>query len=173
VRVDLEDGPALVDVGVGAWSLTSALRLVFETEQSTSHEPRRLMPLGDWEGLVRRAPDARLLHQIRLGDVWQDVCELTLEEMPPIDRVVANWYTSTHPHSHFRDRLMVARAAPTGRVTLVDAELTHRARDGSSRVRQLRSSEELLQVLAEEFGVELPAGTRFDTPGLSALPLRA
>ena len=113
VRVELEGESWLTDVGVGALSLTSAIRLDTADEQATPHEPRRIVREG-----------GRLFHQVRLGDDWHDVCEFTLEEMPPIDRELGNWYTSAHPQSHFKNRLIVARAAPDGqRVTLLNDEL--------------------------------------------------
>ena len=169
VRVELDDGPWLCDVGVGAWSLTSAIRLRLDEPQPTPHEPRRLIAEGAWDGLTRRSPDARLFHQVKLGDEWADVCEFTLEEMPEIDRVVGNWYTSAHPRSHFRDRLIVARATPPGRLTLVDRALTRRAHDGSTTVETAASYAELLAMLQREFGLTFPAGTRFASPGLADL----
>ena len=170
VRVELADGPWLCDVGVGGSSLTGALRLALDVEQATPHEPRRLIAEGTWDGLTRRSPDARLFHQVRHGDTWADVCEFTLEEMPEIDRVVGNWYTSAHPRSHFKDRLIAARATPTGRLTLVDRELTHRGHDGVATVTPIASHDELLAVLAREFALRFPAGTRFASPGLADLP---
>jgi len=154
LRVELDGEPWLVDVGVGSMSLTSAIRLDTDAEQPTAHEPRRIVREG-----------GRLFHQVRLGDAWADVYELTLEEMPEIDRVVANWYTSTHPGSHFRSRLVAARAARGGeRVTLQNRELTFRRRDGSAERRGIADPDELLAVLAEHFGLALPAGTRFACP---------
>ena len=169
VRVELDDGPWLCDVGVGAWSLTSAIRLVVDEPQATHHEPRRLIAKGTWDGFTRRSPDARLFHQVRLGDAWADVCEFTLEEMPEIDRVVGNWYTSAHPRSHFRDRLIAARATPTGRLTLVDRTLTRRGKDGQGVDEVIGSADELLAVLDREFGLRFAPGTRFATPGLADL----
>jgi len=151
LRVELDE-PWLADVGVGSMSLTSALRLGATDEQATKHEPRRLLREN---GLV--------YHQVRFGDAWHDVCELTLEEMPEIDRIVANWYTSAHPGSHFKNRLLVARAAPNGtRVTLADRELTERAADGATTRRTVATHDELLAVLFERFGIRLPAGARID-----------
>lgn len=87
--------------------------------------------------------------------------------MPPIDRELANWFTSTHPQSHFKSRLLVARAGPDGqRVTLLNRELTRRARDGTSSVHQVANPAELLEVLAESFGLRFPRGTEFTCPGL-------
>lgn len=141
----------LTDVGVGGASLTSAIRFHAAGEQPTAHEPRRLVREGElW------------FHQVRYGDQWHDVYEFTSEEMPPIDRTVANWYTSTHPRSHFRDRLMVARALPDGRrLALLNRDFTVRERDGRADTRHVASAEELLTVLAESFGLHFPPGTRF------------
>ncbi len=148
VRVELDES-WLADVGVGAMSPTAALRLAEHGEQPTPHEPRRLLREND-----------RIYHQARLGDTWHDVAELTLEEMPLIDRIVANWYTSTHPQSHFKSRLVVARATPTGRIGLLNDELSIRGADGIAAKQRIESPGHLLEVLDEHFGIALPADTR-------------
>lgn len=155
VRVELAES-WLADVGVGAMSPTRALRLAEHGPQPTPHETRRLLREND-----------RIYHQVLFGDDWHDVCELTLEEMPVIDRIVGNWYTSAHPDSHFKHRLLVARALPDGaRVTLLNRELTVRQRDGRAERRLLGSPAELLPVLDEKFGLRLPAGTQVACTGL-------
>jgi N-hydroxyarylamine O-acetyltransferase len=155
LRVELADESWLTDVGVGALSLTRAIRFGLEAEQPTLHEPRRL---------VRE--DGRWFHQARLGDAWCDVYEFTGEEMPPVDRELGNWFTSTHPQSHFLNRLIAARAAPDGRrITLQNAELKVRERDGRAAVQTIGSPEELLVVLAERFDLHFPSETRFGSPG--------
>jgi N-hydroxyarylamine O-acetyltransferase len=155
VRVELEES-WLADVGVGAMSSTGVLRLEETGPQITPHETRRLLREN---GLV--------YHQVQLGDAWHDVCEFTLEEMPAIDREVANWFTSAHPASHFKNRLLVARALPNGgRLGLLNRELTVRKRDGSAEHHTVTSPDELLTVLDERFGLKLPAGTRFTCEAL-------
>jgi N-hydroxyarylamine O-acetyltransferase len=155
IRVEL-DTSWIVDAGVGAMSLTSALRLDTEDAQATPHEPRRL---------IREA--GRMFHQVQLAGAWHDVCEFTLEEMPPIDREVASWYTSAHPGSHFKSRLVVARALPDGgRVGLLNRELSLRDRAGHAERRVIDSPDELLAVLADHFGLAFPAGTRFPCDAL-------
>lgn len=157
-------GSWLVDCGIGSTSLTSAIRLALDVEQPTAHEPRRLVAEGNWDGLARRSPDGKLYHQVKLGAEWFDVCETTLEEMHPIDRELGNWYTSAHPTSHFRGRLMVTRSTDDGRLSLLNRELTRRGRDGVGHVHQIGSPDELLEILEREFGLALPAGTRFALP---------
>lgn len=161
VRVELDEGSYLVDVGVGGLSLTGALRLELDTVQATPHEPRRIV-----------YEQGRYFHQAALmgpaGDTptWVDVCEFTLEEMPAIDREIGNWYTSAHPRSHFRSRLLAARALPDGgRVTLLNRELSVRRRDGLVR-QEIRDPDGLLLALSQHFGLTFPVGTRFDCPGL-------
>jgi N-hydroxyarylamine O-acetyltransferase len=156
VRVELPSGPHLADVGVGALSLTSALSLEERGEQRTPHEPRRIT-----------FEDGRYFHQVRFGQEWTDVCEFTWEEMPSIDRELANWFVSTHPQSHFKSRLVVARALPNGaRVSLLNRELTLRPRGEPAQTRLLTSPSQLLDVLAEHFALHFPAGTEFDCPAL-------
>jgi N-hydroxyarylamine O-acetyltransferase len=166
LRVELGGESWLADAGVGALSLTAAVKLEADTSQPTPHEPRRIVREGAWTGFTQRAPDARLIHQAYFADTWNDVCEFTLEPMPEIDRVLANWYTSAHPASHFKHRLIAARATPEGRVSLVNRELRVRGRDGRAELRQLASPDELLAVLAEHFDLRLPPGTRLECPSL-------
>lgn len=155
LRVELDGETWLTDVGVGGLSLTSAIRLNADGEQATPHESRRIVREG-----------ARLFHQVRFGDDWEDVCEFTLEEMPAIDRELGNWYTSAHPQSHFKNRLIVARAAPEGaRLTLLNDELKIRRRDGRAESHTIKTPDELLELLERHFGLSFPAGTRFGPPG--------
>jgi len=155
VRVEL-DTSWIVDAGVGAMSLTAALRLDTEEAQPTPHEPRRLI-----------REDGRMFHQVQLAGAWHDVCEFTLEEMPPIDREVANWYTSAHPGSHFKSRLVVARALPEGgRAGILNRDFSLRDRSGEAVHRTLTSPDELLDVLDGYFDLRFPPGTQFSCPAL-------
>lgn len=155
LRVEIDGVPWLADVGVGSGSLTAAIRFDREDEQPTPHEPRRITREG---GLC--------FHQIKLGEVWSDVYEFTGEVMHPIDREVANWWTSTNPGSKFRQNLMAARSGPDGtRFALRNGEFTHRRGAAILERRDLATPEELLAVLAQHFGLHFPAGTRFGPPG--------
>jgi N-hydroxyarylamine O-acetyltransferase len=155
LRVDVEGEPWITDVGVGGVSLTSAIRLDTEAEQTTPHDCRRIV-----------RDSGRLFHQVRFGDDWQDVCEFTLEEMPPVDRELGNWFTSAHPRSHFKNRLIVARAASDGsRLTLLNDELKIRRRGAAAEKRLVATADELLDVLGRHFGLSFPPGTRFGPAG--------
>jgi N-hydroxyarylamine O-acetyltransferase len=159
LRVEVDGEPWLTDVGIGAQSLTSAIRFEPDVEQETPHEPRRIVRAGD-----------RWFHQARLGADWVDIYEFTGETMPFIDRQVGNWYTSTHPDSGFKRRFMVARAGDAGRrITLTDTELKIREPDGHADTRPVTSPDDLLATLAEHFDLHFAPGTRFPL----AVPARA
>ncbi|WP_214405716.1 arylamine N-acetyltransferase family protein [Pseudonocardia lacus] len=156
LRVDLDGETWLTDVGIGGVSLTCAIGWEpdgadEQRAQQTPHEPRRVVREG-----------GKWFHQVRFGQQWADVYEFTGEEMPLVDREVGNWYTSAHPQSHFRHRLMVARAGDQGRrLTLTDTELKVRDRDGHAESTPIGSPDELLTALDEHFGLRFAPGTRF------------
>lgn len=156
LRVELDGTSWLADVGVGGFSMTSAIRLDEAGEQTTPHESRRIVLNG-----------AVGLHQVRFGADWHDLYEFTLEEMPAVDRELANWYTSAHPQSDFRNRLVVALALPGGRrKTLLNREFNERRRDGMSDGRLIETPEELRLVLADDFGLHLEPGATLTCAGL-------
>lgn len=156
VCVEMEDGPWLTDVGVGGCSLTAALRWKDGLEQETPHDKRRLVREGNlW------------FHQVCFDGDWFDVCEFTGEEMPEIDRQVANWWTSTHPLSKFRNNLLVSKAGLDGsRISLFNKELTLRRPQRPAEKRQIASHADLTETLELVFGLKVPEGTRFDILGL-------
>lgn len=159
LRVDVAGEPWLADVGIGGLSLASAIRLDSTGEQLTPHEQRRLL-----------REDGRFFHQAKLEDGWADVYEFTLEVMHPIDCELANWWTSTSPTSKFRQSLTVALAGSAGtRRTIRNRDFTIRRGPEIIERRELVSPAELVEVLAQHFGLIFPAGTCFGEPG-SAWP---
>jgi N-hydroxyarylamine O-acetyltransferase len=156
LEVQVDGAPWMVDVGVGGFSLTSALRMDTEAPQTTPHETRRLVRDG---GLWK--------HQVLLGETWMDLAEYTGEEMPAIDREVGNWYTSAHPQSRFRTTLMVGLARPDGgRLTLLNRELTERTRDGVVHT-TVADHDALVALLADRFGIAVPEGAQIACEGLA------
>lgn len=147
LRVEINGESYLTDVGMGSSSLTSALKLTLDVEQQTPHDIRRLVKEG-----------SRYYHQVSYGEGWIDTCEFTLEEMPLIDREVANWYTSTHPQSHFKSMVLAARALGGGeRISLQNFEFTRRSQKAGTEKRQLVGEQEFSDVLVNQFGLGLSA----------------
>lgn len=146
LSVALEGQTWLTDVGTGAASLTGALRLEHGREQRTPHGLRRLVH-----------EEGRWFHQMRRAEAWVDIYEFTLDPMPLVDRVVANWYTSTHPDSHFRTHLIAARALPDGgQVILSDDRLKFRRPGEDDEERGLCTPAAIVAALRREFGIDLP-----------------
>lgn len=154
LRVHLGDGDWLVDCGLGAAALTGAIPLEFDREHPTPHEPRRLAE-----------ENGRRFHQMKMDGAWADICEFTLDEMPPIDREIANWWTSTNPASKFKQDLMVALAQTDGtRKAIRTGVFTHRRGAEILHQRTIESAADLLALLAEHFGLPFPPDTRFGPP---------
>lgn len=151
LEVRLNGEAWLTDVGVGSTSLTRALRWTADTEQPTPHETRRLVQAA-----------GRWFHQVLRGKKWVDIYEFTGATMPPIERTIASWYTSTHPDSTFRNSLSVALAGPEGRrTTLLNHALTLRQADGSTEKKTIADLDQLLKTLQNQFGIVLPPDTGF------------
>ena len=149
----------LTDVGVGSLTPTEPIRMDTEAPQATSHEAHRI---------VRE--DGRFFHQALKGDGWGDICEFTGEEMPLIDRELANWWTSTSPTSKFRLNLSAAIVGDDGtRRGIQNNKFTRRRGAEVLETFAIGSARELLAVLRREFGLEFDDDVRFGPPG-SAWP---
>jgi len=103
--------------------------------------------------------DVKVLQTLH-ADGWFDLYAFTLEPQYPIDYVVANHYTSTHPESVFVKTLVAQRMTIESRWVLRNRELTEMSPAGNA-TRSLSNDEALLAELARVFGLHFPAGTRF------------
>jgi len=146
LRVDLDGHAYLADVGFGADG--PLLPVELDGEISEQHGDRfRVVD----EGALRAL-------QVLRADGWQDLYAFTLEPALPIDFEVANHYTSTHPRSPFRMTLTAQLSLPGERRTLRGRTLT--VRRGHAETRRQVADGELLPLLRDGFGIELPAATR-------------
>lgn len=159
LRIDLDGRMLLADVGFGSRSLLSPLPLdQFDRELGGSLEPRRLVQRG-----------RVLIHQCLHDDAWADLYHFTLDEIPPVDFEVGNWFTSAHPQSRFKQNLSLARSGADCRYAILNREFITRYADGRADKHAIESPDELLALLAQYFGLHFPPGTRFGPPG-SAWP---
>ncbi len=160
-KVMLDGVPWLVDVGVGGMTPTRPLRMDIDEPQETLHDTRRIIQGEDSNGL------ARWFHQVLIGDDWQDVCEFSGEWMPEMDRGIGNWWTSTNPESKFRQNIMGAMAIADGsRHSLSTNQYVRRSAGVVLEKIDIATSEQMIRVLADRFGIELPADTVFGIEGL-------
>jgi N-hydroxyarylamine O-acetyltransferase len=143
----------VVDGGYGGVGLTAPLKLDCPDPQPSLFEAQRVLT-SVHERLV----------QALIGGEWRDLYTFTDEPVPSVDFEVANWYTSTHPASRFRQNLIVSSATRDARFVLYNRELTTYGR-GARETRAVDDPDELLDVLSSRFGLSFPAGTRFGAPG--------
>jgi N-hydroxyarylamine O-acetyltransferase len=147
----------IVDVGFGGLTLTAPLRLQTDVEQTTPHEPFRLLEAGD-----------EFIVQAKIAGEWRGLYRFGLQKQLLPDYEMCNWYLSNHPQSRFVVNLMAARPDADRRHALRNNELAVHYLDGRTERRVLRSVEELRQALEGVFRVRLP-----DAPELDAALARA
>lgn len=146
VRIDLPEGPLLVDVGFGNLTPTGPLAMQPIIEQETPHELMRFLQVG-----------SELVLQARLGDTWENLWRLCSQAVLDVDYDIANWFTATHPNSLFVSNMIVARPGPDGtRHTFLNGRLNLRRPDGTTERQELADDASIADVLAGVFGLALP-----------------
>jgi N-hydroxyarylamine O-acetyltransferase len=139
LRVMIDGVPWLADVGFGSCVSTAPLRLDSKDPQVTPHESFRLSPTGrEWQ------------LEADLGGRWAPVYRLLPSPQLDVDYELANWYTATHPQSHFRQRLIVTRTTSEARHSFLGGRLTVRSAGGAVEQRFL-DADEIERELAERF----------------------
>ncbi|MBS0444701.1 MAG: arylamine N-acetyltransferase [Proteobacteria bacterium] len=158
LRVELDEGPRLADVGFGRLTPTASIALVADVVQPTPLEPFRLVATGsDWR------------MQAALKGAWRTLYRFDLEPQHLMDLVLANHYAGTHPRSVFVNDLIAARPMADRRLTLQNRRFAIEYRDGVREARELRDVAEVRRVLAEQFGVAVPEDPWLDER-LAGLP---
>jgi N-hydroxyarylamine O-acetyltransferase len=145
--IDLAGRPYIADVGFGGLTLTAPLRLVLDIEQSTPHEPFRLIRSGD--GFVMQA---------KIASTWRSLYQFDLQPQFLPDYEVTNWYLSNHPSSHFVTGLIAARADRDRRYALRGNELAIHRTNGDNERHVLTSVDALREALEDTFRLILPDG---------------
>ena len=150
--VDVSGEPLLADVGFGGDGPLHPVPL----------RAGGLVGTGDNRCRLKREAGQWVLEGCASGD-WADLYVFTLEPQFPADYEMANHFTSTHPRSPFVTNLVVQRSWRDKRVILRNRDLAVRRR-GTTETSTIRDAEHLLEVLAREFGLVFPAGTRLSRP---------
>ncbi|WP_242438623.1 arylamine N-acetyltransferase family protein [Streptomyces sp. CB00455] len=144
--VTVEGQPWLCDAGFGYQGTREPVPLA---------RPGPEVRQGEWTYRVREEEDGVLVLCLLRGGTWRDLYAFSPQRYHPVDYVLLNHYSSTHPRSAFIGRVIVQHPGEDVRRTLVGRELSRLHPDG--RVdRQLVGPRELLEVLDGEFGLRLP-----------------
>ncbi|WP_446731541.1 arylamine N-acetyltransferase family protein [Pseudomonas sp. OTU5201] len=147
LRVQLPEGPHLVDVGFGSATPWRAVPLEGPIPADL---PYRLRPQNDGTGEVQ-------LENFRAETGWAACYRFGPEVHAWVDCIPRNWYTSTHPNSVFRQILMTACSQGEWRLTLTNGTFNKRHRDGRVESRTIEDAGELVNVLKNEFLLNLTA----------------
>lgn len=150
LAVTVDNTRWLVDCGLGGSTPTGLLELDrIADDQPLLGETRRIIRIEN-----RSVPT--FMHQVRHGSVWCDIYDFTGETMPKSDQAMANWWTSRHPDSKFRNNLIVAILNRDGtRCTLVNKEFIHRQSTEILERNEINSRDQLSEILRQRFGLNL------------------
>ena len=143
LRVELPEGPHLVDAGFGGVTLTGAVALGSRAAQPTPHGPFRLVD----------RPDGLLLQALVGGD-WVGLYVVAADPQLPADIEAANWLVANRPGGLFTANLVASRAPPGRRLSLLNRRLTLRDSDGAETV-TLLPGPALGEALRRAFGLAL------------------
>lgn len=142
LRVHVDGADWIADAGFGLSGLLAPVPLAAGSEVA--------LPLVSFR--VAEEHGHEVMQARPQGGGWQDLYIFSREPQHEVDFVMANHFTSTWPRSPFIRSLIVARVLRDRRVILMDRVLTETAAAGVAR-REMATPEELLGVLAAEFGL--------------------
>ncbi|MGB3799764.1 MAG: arylamine N-acetyltransferase [Lewinella sp.] len=114
--VKLDDGWFLTDVGFGGLTSRVPLRLDHPDGVDDGDGIIRIIPRQHDEYLVQRKTDSG----------WQNQYRLESREAIPADIKLGNYYTHSHPDSHFVQHRFIGKFTETGRIGLFDNEFSER-----------------------------------------------
>lgn len=152
LTVPTPEGTFIVDPGLGGLAPRVPVPLIEGAQARADHEVH-------WMARDRNQWTLRA----RSGDNTVDCWVSSLEADNLIDFEVGNHYTATHPMSPFLNRIMLRALTPSGRVTVMNRDVTVR-NGGDSGSYQLANRAQLRSLLAEHFGFDLPEVERLRVP---------
>lgn len=148
------DGEAwLTDNGFGGCVLTAPLRLMSDEVQSTPNGAFRIETVAPEMGGER-------LVLADLSGTWAPLYQVALGPWLDVDYEPANYFTYTHPSSHFTWSMTVGRTTPTARYALKNNRLTHRDQTGALVEQRDLSVDELEATLRDVIGLPVEAAWR-------------
>jgi len=142
LRVRIRGEDWLADVGSRA-DMLAPIRFAERGPQEAGFEPLRLIPVGE---------ELRL--EMLISGEWSPVYDIVAQPQLSVDLFAANWFTSTHASSPFRQYLIAWHVTPVRRLLLAQNRLTVRPAQGEpTRIRL--SADELERCLAEDFELDV------------------
>ncbi|WP_431775481.1 arylamine N-acetyltransferase family protein [Streptomyces cucumeris] len=145
----------IADVGFGAiGGLLEAVPLVTDTELHDATRRHRYLREPHPGGL-----EDLFVFQALHDGVWEDQYAFSREPFDAADYAVLNWNTATNPRSPFQHTLRAQRNGVDLHLELIARTLSETHPDGTRKQRELADDDEVLRVLAADFGIDLPSDT--------------
>ena len=144
VTIDGEDW--LADVGFGRRNPRAPIRFELDLPQDQEGDIFRLIDGGDYNYLLQSNHE---------GD-WQNLYSFGLEHVLPVDIEMANYFTSTHPNSHFVNTGTAAVQHDGGRTALLNFSL-RQIEGARETVTELEPGPPYLRALRDHFGIVIDA----------------
>lgn len=126
--------------------------------------PREPVPLarpgadvrqGEWVFRVREEADGVLVLCVPREGIWRDLYAFSPQPYHPVDYLVLNHYSSSHPRSAFVGQVIVQYPGDSVRLALVGQVLSRLYPDGRVERQEITSADGLLALLEREFGLRL------------------
>jgi N-hydroxyarylamine O-acetyltransferase len=144
LRVELPEGSFVVDPGFGGLAPRVPVPLKDGADARVGHEAHWMVRDGYY--WVMRA---------QIGDKVVDAWVSTLDQDNQVDFDVGSHFTATFPASPMVNRIMMRALTPTGRVTVMNRDVTI-WRENDPQTIQLADRRALRALLVEHFGFDLP-----------------
>ncbi len=140
--VDFDGDQYVVDCGFGTATLTAPVLLNEEEQQQTPN------------GMFKVSHKEETYTLWMWKEQWLPVYRFTPENVEPVDLDISNWYLSTHPDSHFKNRLILSKVDENARYTYTDHVLNIRTRDGEKESITIENDIQLYEILINTFGLK-------------------
>lgn len=151
--VEIDGETWLADAGFGGCVLTAPLRLFSDEIQESPNGQLRIVDAGHG-GVAERQVQANLSGQ------WAPLYQVAKGAWADVDYEQVNYFTYTHPSSHFTFSMTVGRTTPTARYALKNNRLTHRDQTGALVEQRDLTADELEATLRDVIGLPVEADWR-------------
>jgi N-hydroxyarylamine O-acetyltransferase len=151
--VEIDGETWLADSGFGGCVLTTPLRLFSDEVQDSPNGPFRIVDAAPELGVERQV-------QANLSGAWAPLYQVAKGAWADVDYEQANFFTYTHPSSHFTFSMTVGRTTPTARYAMKNNRLTHRDVTGAVVTQRDLSVDELETALRDVIGLPVEADWR-------------
>lgn len=142
--VSIADTQYLVDVGFGGITPTAPLDINVSTAQDTPHNSYKIAcESGNYQLLFLKDSE------------WHPIYIFDFQKQQSVDFEISNWFTSTHPNSHFINQLMVSRTDKSVRYNLRNNVLSFHFNNREVEQVTFTTSDEIRNVLKQKFGLKL------------------